>query len=57
MIRVALIFSLAFVTGCGSPRPTPRPDLNGLLRQSVNSRRDPSLGGLSLIHISEPTRP
>ena len=45
MIRVALIFSLAFVTGCGSPRPTPRPDLNGLLRQSVNSRRDPSLGG------------
>ena len=45
MIRVALIFSLAFVTGCSSSRPTPRPDLNGLLRQSVNSRRDPSLGG------------
>ena len=53
MIRVALIFSLAFVTGCGSPRPTPRPDLNGLLRQSVNSRRDPSLG---LLHPLTNTR-
>ena len=53
MIRVALIFSLAFVTGCGSPRPTPRPDLNGLLRQSVNSRRDPSLGGRWLASLGQ----
>ena len=45
MIRVALLCSLVLVTGCSSNRPTPRPDLNGLLRQSVNSRRDPSLGG------------
>ena len=53
MIRVALIFSLAFVSGCGSPRPTPRPDLNGLLRQSVNSRRDPSLGGRWLASLGQ----
>ena len=53
MIRVALIFSLAFVTGCSSPRPTPRPDLNGLLRQSVNSRRDPSLGGRWLASLGQ----
>ena len=45
MIRIALLFSLMLMTGCSSPRPTPRPDLNGMLRQSVNSRRDPSLGG------------
>ena len=45
MIRVALLCSLVLVTGCSSNRPTPRPDLNGLLRQSVNSRRDPSRGG------------
>ena len=53
MIRVALIFSLAFVTGCCRPRPTPRPDLNGLLRQSVNSRRDPSLGGRWLASLGQ----
>ena len=53
MIRVALIFILAFVTGCSSPRPTPRPDLNSLLRQSVNSRRDPSLGGRWLASLGQ----
>ena len=63
MIRIALIFSLVLVTGCSSPRPMPRPDLNGLLRQSVNSRRDPSLGGrwlaslgpVSYTHLTLPT--
>ena len=53
MIRVALIFSLVLVIGCSSPRPTPRPDLNGLLRQSVNSRRDPSLGGRWLASLGQ----
>ena len=53
MIRVALLFSLVLMTGCSSPRPTPRPDLNGLLRQSVNSRRDPSLGGRWLASLGQ----
>ena len=53
MIRIALLCSLMLITGCGSPRPTPRPDLNGLLRQSVNSRRDPSLGGRWLASLGQ----
>ena len=53
MIRVALLCSLVLVTGCTSNRPTPRPDLNGLLRQSVNSRRDPSLGGRWLASLGQ----
>ena len=53
MIRIALLFSLVLVSGCSSPRPTPRPDLNGLLRQSVNSRRDPSLGGRWLASLGQ----
>ena len=53
MIRVALLCSLLLVTGCSSPRPTPRPDLNGLLSQSVNSRRDPSLGGRWLASLGQ----
>ena len=53
MIRIALLFSLLLMTGCSSPRPTPRPDLNGLLRQSVNSRRDPSLGGRWLASLGQ----
>ena len=53
MIRVALLCSLMLITGCSSPRPTPRPDLNGLLRQSVNSRRDPSLGGRWLASLGQ----
>ena len=53
MIRIALLCSLMLITGCGSPRPTPRPDLNGLLRQSVNSRRDPCLGGRWLASLGQ----
>ena len=53
MIRIALLFSLVLVSGCSSARPTPRPDLNGLLRQSVNSRRDPSLGGRWLASLGQ----
>ena len=53
MIRIALLFSLVLVSGCSSPKPTPRPDLNGLLRQSVNSRRDPSLGGRWLASLGQ----
>ena len=53
MIRIALLFSLMLMTGCSSPRPTPRPDLNGMLRQSVNSRRDPSLGGRWLASLGQ----
>ena len=53
MMRVALLCSLIMVTGCSSPRPIPRPDLNGLLRQSVNSRRDPSLGGRWLASLGQ----
>ena len=53
MIRIALLCSLILVTGCSSNRPTPRPDLNGQLRQSVNSRRDPSLGGRWLASLGQ----
>ena len=31
------------LAGCSSPRPIPLPDLNGMLRQNVGSRRDPAL--------------
>jgi hypothetical protein len=34
---------LLLMAGCSGERPRPRPELNGLLRQSVSSRRDPSL--------------
>ncbi|BEV36811.1 hypothetical protein [Synechococcus sp. M16CYN] len=35
---------LILVAGCSSGRPKPRPDINGMLRQTMSSRRDPSLG-------------
>ena len=53
MIRITLLLSMMLMTGCSSPRPTPRPDLNGMLRQSVNSRRDPSLGGRWLASLGQ----
>ena len=44
---------LLFLTGCSSDRPRPRPELNGLLRQSVSSRRDPSLGQIWLASLGK----
>ena len=44
---------LLFLAGCGSDRPRPRPELNGLLRQSVSSRRDPSLGQIWLASLGK----
>ena len=37
-----LLLSLLLL-GCSGPRPTPLPDINGLLRQNASSRRDPAL--------------
>ena len=44
---------LLFLSGCSSDRPRPRPALNGLLRQSVSSRRDPSLGQIWLASLGK----
>ena len=44
---------LLFLAGCNSDRPRPRPELNGLLRQSVSSRRDPSLGQIWLASLGK----
>ena len=40
------------VVGCSGPRPKPVPELNGLLRQNVSSRRDPSLSQRWLASLS-----
>ena len=37
--------------GCGASKPTPTPQLNALLRQSVSSRRNPALGQRWLVSI------
>ena len=37
------LFVSVLLAGCSSPRPIPLPDLNGMLRQNVSSRRDPAL--------------
>ena len=44
---------LLLLAGCSSDRPRPRPALNGLLRQSVSSRRDPSLGQIWLASLGK----
>ena len=44
---------LLFLAGCNSDRPRPRPELNVLLRQSVSSRRDPSLGQIWLASLGK----
>ena len=38
-----LLLLSVLLLGCSGPRPKPLPDLNGLLRQSAGSRRDPAL--------------
>ena len=44
---------LLLLAGCSNDRPRPRPELNGLLRQSVSSRRDPSLGQIWLASLGK----
>ena len=39
------------LVGCGGSKPTPTPQLNALLRQSVSSRRNPALGQRWLVSI------
>ena len=52
MTRLSLSLSLLLlIAGCSSDRPRPRPELNGLLRQSVSSRRDPALAQVSLASL------
>jgi hypothetical protein len=52
MVSLSL-WVLLFLAGCNSDRPRPRPELNGLLRQSVSSRRDPSLGQIWLASLGK----
>ena len=52
MVSLSL-WVLLFLVGCSSDRPRPRPELNGLLRQSVSSRRDPSLGQIWLASLGK----
>lgn len=54
MTRLSLSLSLLLlIAGCSSDRPRPRPELNGLLRQSVRSRRDPSLAQVWLASLGK----
>ena len=43
---------LVLLIGCSAPRPQPRTDLNGLLRQA-GSRRDPALSQRWLVSLTE----
>jgi len=47
-----LVLLPLLVLGCSGPRPKPVPELNGLLRQNVSSRRDPSLSQRWLASLS-----
>ena len=52
MTRLSLSLGvLLLLAGCSDGRPRPRPELNGLLRQSVSSRRDPSLAQVWLASL------
>ena len=49
---LCLLIGVAPISGCSSPSAKPLNDLNGLLRQSSNSRRDPSMGTRWLASLS-----
>jgi hypothetical protein len=52
MTRLSLSLGvLLLLAGCSGGRPRPRPELNGLLRQSVSSRRDPALAQVWLASL------
>ena len=52
MTRLSLSLGvLLLLAGCSDERPRPRPELNGLLRQSVSSRRDPALAQVWLASL------
>ena len=53
MKPVALILFSLLLLGCSGPRPRPITDLNGRLRQSVDSRREPSLSQRWLATLSQ----
>ena len=49
----ALILLALLLLGCSGPRPRPIADLNGRLRQNVDSRREPSLSQRWLATLSQ----
>ena len=53
MKPVALILFSLLLLGCGGPRPKPITELNGRLRQIVDSRREPSLSQRWLATLSQ----
>ena len=53
MKPVALILLSLLLLGCSGPRPRPITDLNGRLRQNVDSRREPSLSQRWLATLSQ----
>ena len=53
MKPVALILFSLLLLGCSGPRPRPITDLNGRLRQNVDSRREPSLSQRWLATLSQ----
>ena len=51
--RLPLMLLPVVVLGCSGPRPKPIPELNGLLRQAVSGRREPSLSQRWLASLSQ----